>query len=274
LNHILKQKLSITSRKPQTTRHQILGIKTEGDVQAIYVDTPGLHRNNKNAMNRYMNKAAFSVVHDVDVVIFVVAEYWTQEDDWILDRLKTLSCPVILAINKVDKVKDKSELLPLIEQVAQKLKFMEVVPISAQNNVNLDGLEKVVEKCLPYNPFFYDPDQITDRSERFIAAEIIREKLIRNLGQELPYSLTVEINQFKQDPKTGMVDIAATIFVERDSQKAIVIGKGGSKLKQVGHDARVDLEAMLSQKVFLQLWVKVREGWSDDERALRSLGYD
>lgn len=274
LNHVLKQKISITSRKPQTTRHQILGIKTEQDVQVVYVDTPGMHRNQSNAMNRYMNRAAATVIYDVDLVLFMIAEHWTEADEWVLDKIRKAECPVILVINKVDQVKDKSALLPLIEHASQQFRFAEVIPISATHDKNLDALEKTVARHLPFNRFFYDSDQITDRTDRFMTAEIIREKLMRNLGQELPYALTVEITQFKEDVEAGITDIAATIFVERDSQKAIVIGKGGSKLKQVGHDARLDLEKLLGQKVFLQLWVKVREGWSDDERALRSLGYD
>ena len=272
MNHLIGQKISITSNKPQTTRHRILGIKTEADFQAVYVDTPGIHLNARKAVNRYMNRAAKSTLHDVDVVIFVIdAERWTDEDESVLQQLKSVGVPVILAVNKIDKIKDKTELLPLLQKLSAKMDFAAVVPVSALKKGNLAEMEKVVAQHLPQAEAFYPEEQITDRSERFLAAEIVREKLMRALGQELPYALTVEIEQFKEED--GMLNIAAVIWIERASQKPIVIGKGGSVLKKVGQLARTDMERLFDNKVFLQLWVKVKEGWSDDERALNSLGY-
>ncbi|MDF2690469.1 MAG: GTPase Era [Gammaproteobacteria bacterium] len=272
LNAVLGQKLSITCRKPQTTRHQILGIKTESNVQSVYVDTPGMHKKQEKAINRYMNKAASSILHDVDVVVFLIDGNWTPEEDWILERLKNVEGPVILVINKVDLIKDKAELLPLIEQLSKKMKFAEILPLSAKQKTQVAELEKALAKYLPEQDFIYPEDQITDRSQRFLAAEIIREKLMRSLGQELPYILTVEIDIFKEEG--GIYDIAATIYVERDSQKAIIIGSKGQKLKQIGTEARLDMQKLFEYKVHLQLWVKVRENWADDERMLRQLGYE
>lgn len=272
MNHLIGQKISITSDKPQTTRHRILGIKSTPEYQAVYVDTPGLHLNAKKAVNRYMNKAARSVLPDVDLIIFVVeAGRWTEEDENVLQFLKSGSAPVVLAINKVDRFKDKGELLPILQEYAGKMNFAEIVPVSALRRANLESLEGVVARHLPQGDPFFPEEQITDRSERFLAAEIVREKLMRTLGQELPYALTVEIEQFK--PEGQLVNIAAVIWVERDSQKKIVIGKGGANLKKIGQLARVDMERLFDSKVYLQLWVKVKEGWSDDERALSSLGY-
>ncbi len=272
MNHLIGQKISITSNKPQTTRHRILGIKTEAEFQAVYVDTPGIHLNGRKAVNRYMNRAAKSTLHDVDVIIFVVdAERWTDEDESVLQQLKSAEVPVILAVNKIDKFKDKADLLPLLQKLSSKMTFAAVVPVAALKKANLDEMEKVVAQHLPQAAAFYPEEQITDRSERFLAAEIVREKLMRALGQELPYALTVEIEQFKEED--GMLNIAAVIWIERASQKPIVIGKGGSVLKKVGQLARTDMERLFDNKVFLQLWVKVKEGWSDDERALNSLGY-
>lgn len=272
LNHILGQKISITSRKPQTTRHRILGIKTEDNVQTVYVDTPGLHKDAKKALNRYMNRAAAQVMESVDVIIFMVDGLnWKNDDEWILKKLTHAHCPVILVINKIDKVTDKENLLPFIEKLNQKLSFAHIFPMSALKDENVAQLEKLVASFLPENPYFFPDDQITDVSERFLAAEIIREKLMRSLGQELPYALTVEIELFKQEEK--LIHIAAIIWVERLGQKAIVIGKDGTVLKKVGTLARKELEFLFANKIFLQLWVKVKESWSDNERALRSLGY-
>lgn len=271
LNRILGQKISITSRRPQTTRHRILGIKTSDSAQAIYVDTPGLHHADGKAMNRYMNKAAASTLGEVDVVVFVVAGLdWTKTDQWVCDRLPTDTTPVILVVNKVDQV-EKPELLAHLQTLAQKRKFTAIVPLSARSGENVERLEQEVERHLPVGEPYFPSDQITDRSTRFLAAEIIREKLMRRLGQEVPYALTVEIESFKTEG--NLVRIHAVIWVEREGQKAIVIGKGGEGLKQIGAQARIDIERMLEQKVFLELWVKVKEGWSADERALRSLGY-
>lgn len=273
LNRILGQKVSITSRRPQTTRHRILGIKTGAQVQAVYVDTPGLHRGGKRAMNRYMNRAATDALQDVDVVVFVVeGTRWTDEDELVLEKLRQVSCPVILAINKIDRVADKKALLPYLQQVSRHMDFTQIIPLSAKQGSQVVELEQAVEALLPESRPFYPEDQVTDRSMRFMAAELVREKLFRKLGQELPYGITVEIEQFKEED--GLFRINALIWVERDSQKAIIIGKQGALLREVGRESRIDMEESFGQKVFLELWVKVKEGWADDERALRSLGYD
>jgi GTP-binding protein Era len=223
-------------------------------------------------MNRYMNRTAGASFKDVDVIVFLVeALRWTDEDELVIKRLQNNSSPVVLAVNKVDLIKKKEGLLPFIEKIKNKYDFKDIIPLSAMKGDNIDGFEKIISHYLPVSEAFYSEDQITDRSERFMAAEIIREKLTRNLAQELPYNLTVEIEKFTHDGK--LLDIAAIIWVERDNQKAIIIGKGGSKLKDMGTKARIDMEKMFGQKVFLQLWVKVKSGWSDDERALNSLGY-
>jgi len=271
MNRILGQKISITSRRPQTTRHRIHGIKTEENLQVVYVDTPGLHKPGKKAMNRYLNQAAVTALQDVDVVVFVLAgTKWTDEDQLVLQRLMNSGAPVILAVNQVDRV-DKEALLPHLNHLSGLMAFKAIVPLSAKTGENVEGLEKEVEKLLPFNSPLFPEDQVTDRSMRFVAAEIVREKLTRQLGQELPYELTVEIESYEQEE--GIVNIGALIWVERPGQKAIVIGKGGKGLKSIGQQARHDLEHILEEKVFLQLWVKVKEGWSADERALRSLGY-
>ncbi len=274
MNHILGQKLSITSRKPQTTRHQVLGIKTEADVQSIYVDTPGMHQNAEKAINRYMNKAASSALKDVDVVVFLVeGTRWTDEDQLVLDKLKYAKCPVFLAVNKVDQVRNRDDqLLPHLQQLAGKYDFAGIVPLSAKHGHNVERLERLVGEQLPEGIHFFPEDQITDRSSRFLAAELVREKLMRQLGDELPYATTVEIEEFAQD-EYGVLHISALILVERDGQKRIVIGEKGSKLKVIGRDARQDMERLFDAKVMLHLWVKVKGGWSDDDRALKSLGY-
>ena len=272
LNHILGQKLAITSRKPQTTRHNMLGIKTEGEVQAVYVDTPGLHKNSEKALNRYMNKTASAALKDVDVVIFVVDRTrWTDEDQMVLERIQYVQGPVILAINKTDRIEDKIELMPHLEWLQQQLPKAEIVPISAQQGHNLDALEKLVANFLPESEHFFPADQITDRSSRFLAAELVREKIMRQLGAELPYQITVEIEEFKQEGR--ILHIHALILVERDGQKKIIIGDKGERIKRIGQEARKDMEVLFDSKVMLNLWVKVKGGWSDDERALRSLGY-
>ncbi|GAA5316179.1 MAG: GTPase Era [Candidatus Pelagadaptatus aseana] len=273
LNHILKQKISITSRKPQTTRHAMLGIKTEGGVQAIYVDTPGLHLQHSKALNRYMNRAATTAIRDVDVVVFIVDRLaWTDEDDMVVKRLQNVDCPIILAVNKVDLVEEKEALLPHLQALSEQLNVTEIIPISALRENNLDRLEELVAKYLPAAEHFYPEDQITDRSSRFLAAEIVREKITRQLGDELPYQMTVEIEEFSYEG--NIIHIGALIHVERDSQKRILIGDKGSRIKQIGQQARLDMETLFDNKVMLKLWVKVKSGWSDDERALRSLGYD
>ncbi len=272
LNRLIGQKISITSRKPQTTRHRILGIKTVVGAQLVFVDTPGVHRDGKRAINRHMNRTALAAIQDVDAIVFVVDGLeWTDEDQIVLDALKGVATPVILALNKVDTLPQKEVLLPYLQQLGEKMKFAEVFPLSAQKGTNVDVLENKLVELLPESEPIFAEDQVTDRSERFLAAEFIREKLMRSLGQEIPYALTVEIEQFKMDG--ALRRVAAVIFVEREGQKRIVIGKAGQGLKEVGRQAREQMERTFGSKVFLELWVKVREGWSDDERALRSLGY-
>lgn len=273
LNQLLGQKVSITSRKPQTTRHRIMGIDTDGAYQAIYVDTPGLHIEEKRAINRLMNRAASSSIGDVELVIFVVeGTNWTPDDEMVLNKLKSLRCPVLLAINKVDNVTDKTKLLPHIDFLSQQMDFLDVVPISAEKGMNVDTIAKIVRNCLPEAIHHFPEDYITDRSQRFMASEIIREKLMRFLGEELPYSVTVEIEQFVTNDRGGY-DIHGLILVEREGQKKMVIGNKGAKIKKIGTEARMDMEDLFENKVHLELWVKVKAGWADDERALRSLGY-
>lgn len=272
LNHLLGQKISITSRKPQTTRHQILGIKTTDSTQVIYVDTPGIHLHGKRAMNRYMNRAAGSALEGVQVALFLVEPLrWTEEDDLVLKRLRQSKVPVILVVNKIDTLEDKEALLPYLQKVAAKYEFKHVIPVSALKGTSLDVLESNILEFLEVSAPYFPEDQVTDRSVRFMAAEIVREKLMRRLGQELPYDLTVEIERFKE--QKGIVHVHALIWVERKNQKAIIIGKGGERIKAVGEDARHDIEKLVEKKVYLELWVKIKEGWSDDERALQSLGY-
>jgi GTP-binding protein Era len=272
LNHLLGEKISITSRKPQTTRHRILGVKTVGDTQYIYVDTPGLHSHSGQALNRYMNQMALKTLPDVDVVLFVVdARHWTQKDDYVLKFLKNLKIPVILAVNKIDKLTDREQLLPFLEAAKARFDFLDIVPISAKKGEQLTVLENALKACLPHQEHLFPADQLTDRSERFIAAEIIREKLTRLLGQEVPYALTVTIEHYEASENIDR--IAAIIWVEKPSQKPIIIGEKGERLKQVGQKARLDLEKYLEKKVFLRLWVKVKSGWSDNENLLQQLGY-
>ncbi|MGM8227324.1 GTPase Era [Cellvibrio sp. ARAG 10.3] len=273
LNHLLGQKISITSRKPQTTRNAVVGIKTEGDVQIIFVDTPGLHLNETRAINRYMNRAASTAMKDVDVVVFLVDRFiWNDEDEAVAAQLSRVQCPIILAVNKVDKVEDKETLLPHLQKLAEKLKVDEVIPVSALRNINLERLESLLVERLPEGIHLYPEDQITDRSSRFMAAEIVREKITRQLGDELPYQMAVEIEEFKQEG--ALLTISALILVERDGQKRILIGEKGERIKQIGQQARLDMEKLFESKIMLNLWVKVKSGWSDDERALRSLGYN
>lgn len=273
LNYILGQKLSITSKKPQTTRHQLLGIKTSEKEQVLYVDTPGIHGKENKAINRYMNKSAKSIVKDVDVVIFVTDRTdWQDDDEITAESLSNAPGQIIIAINKIDLLKDKERLLPKLKELSDRFPDAVVIPISAEKGDNLEQLELLVSERLPYGQFLFSDDQLTDRSMRFLVSEIIREKIMRQLGEEVPYAATIQIESFKQERKTTHVD--ATVFVERDGQKAILIGKQGAKLKRIGTDARHDIESLIDGKVMLRLWVKTRTGWSDDERALKSLGYD
>ncbi|MGM0679633.1 MAG: GTPase Era [Pseudomonadota bacterium] len=272
MNHLIGQKLSITSRKPQTTRHRILGIKTTEQAQIIYVDTPGIHLQAKKAMNRFMNRTANAVLEDVQVIVFVVeALKWTDEDEMVLAALKNTRVPIILAVNKIDRLKQKDQLLPYLQELGQKHDFADVLPLSAKSGNNLPRLEQAIISYLEPSEAWYLEDQLTDRSSRFLAAEIVREKLMRNLGQELPYATTVEIEKFEELERLNRIH--ALIWVERENQKSIVIGEKGERLKKVGQQARLDMQKLFDKKVHLELWVKVKAGWSDDERALSSLGY-
>jgi len=272
LNKILGSKVSITARKSQTTRHKILGIKTQLNYQAIYVDTPGIHEKNKSLLNHYMNKTALSVLYDVDVIIFmVVGTMWQEADEFVLRTLTKVKCPVVLAINKIDLIRDKKNLLGYIKKISEKYPFNAIVPLSAEKGNNLDALEGLVVKLLPSNPFFFPGEQITDRDKKFLASEIIREKLTRFLGQELPYVVSVMVDNL--EVKKGIMAIAATIYVERQGQKIIIVGKKGEILKKIGMLARRDLETLFSCKIFLQLWVKVKTKWTHDEKLLQHLGY-
>lgn len=273
MNHLIGQKVSITSRKPQTTRHRIHGILTRDDYQLVFADTPGIHQDHERALNRYMNQSARSALAGVDVVCFMVdALKWTTADEHVLSLLPKDGTPVLLLINKTDTLDDKTRLLPHIEKLARAHEFAEVIPVSALHGHNLEVLEQALAARLPAGEFWFDEDQITDRSLRFMAAEIIREKIVRQLGQEIPHQITVEIEAWKEEPKC--TDISAAILVERRGQKKILIGDGGARIKQIGTEARLDIEKLVERKVMLTLWVKIRSGWSDDERALRSLGYD
>ncbi|MCX7102249.1 MAG: GTPase Era [Methylobacter sp.] len=273
MNHLLKQKISITSRKPQTTRHRILGINTTDAGQAIYMDTPGMHNSEKRALNRYLNRTADTTLLGVDVIVWLIDGLsWHEYDEVIFKKLEQAGLPVILAANKVDKVTDKEAILTFFNEAQHRFPFKHLVPISALKRTNLDELEKLIMALLPEQDLIYPEDQVTDRSERFLAAEIVREKLTRRLGDELPYALTVEIERYEENP--GITKIYAIIWVERLTQKNIVIGKDGEMLKKVGTDARIDIEKLIGHKVYLQLWVKVKKGWSDSERALQSLGFN
>ncbi|ASG67829.1 GTPase Era [Francisella halioticida] len=275
LNNILKYKVSITSRKPQTTRHKITGVRTIGDTQFIYVDTPGIHTKEPKAINKFMNKAATTMVKDVDVILFVVEMgKWTELEDNIVEKLKYSEIPIFLVVNKVDK-KKSLEASMFIESIKEKLSFYDVIYVSAKQGHNVNELESRIEKLLPESEyFFYEDDQVTDRSIKFLVSEVIREKIMRTIGNEVPYQIAVEIDSYKVDHEKSIVDIYASILVERDSQKGIVIGAKGSKLKKIGMDSRIDIERLVDMKVNLKTHVKVKSGWSDDDRALRSLGYD
>lgn len=272
LNHLLGQKLCITSRKPQTTRHTLLGIKTQDNVQIIYVDTPGIHTNQDKAINRVMNRSASSVIADVDVVIFMLDRCeWSEADEYVAKQLSNLSVPILVALNKVDMINNRDDLLPHIEFLKGKVSAQEFLPISALRRICIEDLEDKIKSFIPSQPHLFPEDQITDRSERFLAAELVREKITRQLGAELPYQITVEIEEFRVEK--NIIHISALILVEREGQKKILIGSNGARIKKVGEQARADMESLFDSKVMLRTWVKVRTGWSDDERALRSLGY-
>jgi len=272
LNCFLGKKLSITSDKPQTTRHRIMGIKTWEDIQLVFLDTPGLHLGEKSALNRYMNRAALKTLMEVDVVLFLLSgTTWTEEDRWALKKIKEAELPTILVINKIDLIKHREELLPFIKARQSEYDYKAIVPVSALKGDQLDTLQTCIIDNLKDEMHYYEPDQFTDRSDRFVGSEIVREKLMRFLGQELPYNLTVSIEAFEETTK--IIKISAIIWVEKDGQKAIVIGKNGKMLKKISTQARKDMETYFENKVYLQTWVKVKNNWSDDERALNQLGY-
>ena len=273
INELIGQKLSITSHKPQTTRHRIHAIDTQTNYQMIFVDTPGIHIGNKKAINSYMNKTASSSFSEVDMILWLVEVLkWTKEDQRVTEHLTKIEVPVILCVNKIDNLNTKDKILPYLEKLGEKFQANEVFPLSAFKKNHTNDLRKLILNYLPQQEALFESDYVTDRSQRFVVAEFIREKLMRNLSNELPYDLTVEIEKFDLDGQ--MYRIAARIFVEKPSQKGIVIGDKGKMLKQIGEESRVSIEGFLEKKVFLELWVKVRQGWSNDKRALASLGYD
>lgn len=278
LNRLLGQKVSITSDRPQTTRHNLLGIHTEGDDQIIYVDTPGQHGTARRALNRLMNRQARSVLGDVDVLLMVVeAGRWKADDDLVLERVAAErgfegDRAALLVLNKADLVQPKEKLLPFLEACGRRAPFAEIIPVSATRGHNLDRLETCIRARLPQAPHLFPADQITDRTERFLVAEIVREKVMRRVGDELPHQLDVGIERWTEE--SGRLVIHCQILVERSGQKAIVVGHKGERLKQAGIDARREIERLLDRHVRLEIWVKVRGGWSDDERMLRRLGYE
>jgi len=274
LNHLLGQKLSITSRKPQTTRHQLLGVKTDGDLQVIFVDTPGIHLGQSKAINRAMNKAAASAMTDVDMTLLLCDRTrWTDEDELALQMASEQSGPVALVVNKIDLLSDRNALLPFAAALSERCQFDAVLPVSALRQQGLETLNQYIDQHAPDGPHLFPDDQITDRSQRFMAAELVREKIIRQLGDELPYSSAVEIESFSEDAR-GVLHINALILVERAGQKKILVGESGERLKSIGTAARKDMERAFEAKVMLKLWVKVKSGWSDDLRALKTLGFD
>lgn len=277
LNKILGTKLSITSKKAQTTRNRILGIKTLENHQAIYVDTPGIHEHSKRALNRLMVQSAIASLEFVNVAVFMIdARYWKPEDEIVFQHLRKKKLPLIVVLNKIDRLKDINSLLPQLEKIQKRFneagfEQVEFLPISAKTEKNVELLEKLILEKLPTSPFFYDEDDLTDKSIRFLCGEIIREKMLRLLGEEVPHDAAIEIEFYKESEK--LIDISAVIWLNRPGQKKIVIGENGLKLKEIGSKARVDIENLVSKKVMLRLWVKVRKNWADDDRALRSLGY-
>ena len=272
LNRMIGQKIAITSHKPQTTRHAILGIKTREDGQIVFVDTPGIHKRGKKGLNRVLNQTAQSILRDVDLIVFVVqAGVWNEEDEAVLRLVKQSGRPVILAVNKIDTLQKKEELLGELAALNEKSEFLELIPVSAKSGDNVDLLEEKVLRALPEGESFYPEEQVTDRSERFMAAELLREQLTRRYAKEIPYALTVEIERFEEEK--GLYRIGAIIWVERAGQKAILIGHKGEALKETSRIAREAMENCFQKKVWLDVWIKVKKSWSSDERALANLGY-
>lgn len=273
INRLIGQKLSITAHKPQTTRHSIMGIKTDRNVQIVYVDTPGIHVNGKRALNQVLNRTASSSLHDVDCVLMLVQSMvWSDDDKRTFELVSNSGTPFYLVVNKVDLVKKKAEILPFLAQLPTHENLIDVLLISARSGDGVEQIEKAVAEKMPVALFQFAEDDLTDRSSRFLASEAVREQLTRFLSEELPYSLTVEIEQFEETD--NLYRIGAVIWVEKSSQKGIIIGKGGERLKEIGSRARKSMEQLFGCQVHLQTWVRVKEGWADDERALRSLGYE
>lgn len=272
LNRIIGQKLAITSHKPQTTRHSILGVKTTKGGQIVYVDTPGIHKRGNQPMNKYLNRTAKSALGEVDLLLFVVeALRWTDEDESVLKTVITYGINCILIVNKVDRIKDKQVLLPFIAELSSRHNFSEIIPLSAINGSNVAELESKVLAAMPEGENIYPDDQLTDRSERFFAAELVREQLTQRYAKEIPYALTVEIEKF--EVKKGVYHISALIWVERKGQKNIIIGKDGEALKEVATQARLEMQKLFDHKVFLKVWVKIKKSWSTDSKSLHQLGY-
>lgn len=272
LNHLLGQKLSITSRKPQTTRRPVLGIRTRDHAQLLFVDTPGVHGDGKRALNRCMNRAAMSALVGVDVIVMVVDRGdWRDDDDRVLCRCRQARVPLVLAVNKIDLAESPNAMLPVLARHGERGDFTAIIPLSARRDQRLDVLEDEIVRHLPEGPFLFEKEALTDRDTRFLVAEIVREKITRQLGDELPYATAVEIEAFSR--RAAVTHIAALIVVERPGQKAILIGHRGERLRRIGRQARRDIERLLDARVMLKLWVKVRSAWADDERALRRLGY-
>lgn len=273
LNRLLGQKLAITSHKPQTTRHRILGISSLPDGQIVYVDTPGIHDRGNKAMNQYLNRTARTALLDVDVAIFVLqAMQWTAEDERVLAAISKAKLAAIAVVNKIDELANKEMLLPYLQQLSERFAFVDIVPVSAQDGDNVERLQQIVLQQLPERAAEFPDDQISDRSERFFAAELIREQLIRRYHRELPYSVTVEIERFEEQPD-GRYAIAAVIWVERTGQRAILLGKNGEAMKQTAMAARKAMNAFFQTRVHLEIWIKVKKSWSSDEASLTSLGY-
>ena len=273
LNRLIEHKISIVTRKPQTTRWQIRGIKSTPEYQIIFTDTPGYQTNHKNAINRYMNREVTNSLSHIVVVLFVVeAVKWGRNDALVADLLKEVGATLILVINKLDLLKERASLLPFINNLKEKLPFAEIVPLSARRRKDIDLLESKIVAVLPSGELLFPTDQISDRSTRFLAAEYIREKVMERLGDELPYRTSVTIDVFKDEPE--LLSISATIWVERRSQRAILIGGNGKMLKSIGAEARIELENFFSKKVYLQTWVKTKKNWTEDIKALKMLGYD
>jgi GTP-binding protein Era len=272
MNRLILQKISITSRKPQTTRHRILGIFTEDPYQWIYVDTPGMTLNNPKNLNRFMNQTAQSSFSDVDAIVFVVDSYhWTDADEWVLSKIKHSKAPCFLAINKLDNLKDKRVLLPILEQMQTRHDFQAMIPLAAKTGKHVDVLQDGLKSCLPASPYLYDSEQVTDRNLRFMCSELLREKIFRQCGDELPYATNVMIESYQEEE--NLVRIHAMIWVDKENHKRMIIGDKGQKLKEMATAARLDMAKTIGKPVFLQCWCKVKPGWSDNAKLLQQMGY-